>query len=628
MKKYRISIATLLLLSGNSFVFATEFEPIMVTATRTAQTTDETLASVTVITRHDIERQQVQSVHDVLRSVPGISITNNGGSGKDTSVFLRGTNSDHVLVLVNGVKVGSATLGTTAFQHIPIEQIERIEVVRGPRSSLYGSEAIGGVIQIFTRKGGEELKPFFSIGYGRYHAYSASAGVSGGGKRGWFNLSVSGSDTEGFNACDGKPSPGGGGCYTIEPDRDGYRELSGSLRAGYRFDNNVEMDVHLLRAVGDTESDGTTVNKSESIQQVLGGSFRYSPTENWQVTLVGGQSRDETENFKDGVSATEINTERDTISLQNDLVVADEHLITLGFDYQGDRIHSNKAYAVTSRDNKGLFTQYQGTFFAHDLQLSLRRDDNEQFGQYTAGGVAWGYAFGEDLRLTANYGTAFKAPTLNELYWPYSKNISGTTTYVSRGDPELSPEKSKTMELGLHYKLTAGTSLDLSVYETRARDLIDWTTISTGPNELTTLTTNTNKARIRGFETILATRIKGWDIGTNFTLLDPRNRSSGDNNGNLLPRRARRSLQLDVNRRFGKYTIGGTVLARSERYDKIENARVLDGYATVDLRAEYEFTKSWKLQTRIGNLLDKDYEAAAFYNQPGRSLFVKLLYQP
>ncbi|MBT8419526.1 MAG: TonB-dependent receptor plug domain-containing protein, partial [Gammaproteobacteria bacterium] len=192
MKKIPLSTAVppLLFLSlvalPSHGVLGDEFaNPVIVTATRTAQTADETLASVTVITRQDIERQQAQSVQDALRGVPGIGIGNNGGLGKNTSMYLRGTNSSHVLVLIDGVKVGSATLGTTAFQHIPIEQIERIEVVRGPRSSLYGSEAIGGVIQIFTRKGGGKLKPFFSAGYGNHQTYRASGGVSGGGERGW-----------------------------------------------------------------------------------------------------------------------------------------------------------------------------------------------------------------------------------------------------------------------------------------------------------------------------------------------------------------------------------------------------------------------------------------------------------
>ena len=279
---------------------AAEIEPIVVTATRGARSTDETLAAVTVITRQDIECRQARSVEELLRGTPGLSISNNGGAGKATSVFLRGTESDHVLVLIDGVKIGSATLGSAAFQDLPVELIERIEIVRGPRSSLYGSEAIGGVIQILTRKGGDGFKPFAAVGGGRYRSYNAAAGVSDGTARGWYSLSVEGVGTDGFNACDGKPSPGGAGCFTVESDRDGYRRRAAALRGDYRFENGVAVDAQLLHAEGDNAFDGGFVSQSESVQQVFGGTLRYAPADIWQMTLAAGQSRDQSDNFKDG----------------------------------------------------------------------------------------------------------------------------------------------------------------------------------------------------------------------------------------------------------------------------------------------------------------------------------------
>lgn len=607
MKKRYLTAAALLLLASPS-AFATDIDPVIVTATRTAQTADETLSSVTVITRKEIERQQAQSVQDLLRGIPGVDIANNGGPGKATSVFLRGTESDHVLVLIDGVKVGSATLGTAAFQDIPVEQIERIEIVRGPRSSLYGSEAIGGVIQIFTRKGGGALKPFFSIGGGSYQTYNTSAGLSGGGERGWFSVNASSIDTEGFNACDGKPSPGGAGCFTTEPDKDGYRNVSGSLRAGYRFDNGLEMDVHALRASGDTEFDGGFVNESESVQQVVGGTLHFSPLDIWQITLAAGQSRDESDNFKDGVFQSRFDTERDTITFQNDFAIALDHLLTVGADYQDDRVDGTTAYAVSSRDNTGLFTQYQGMFGDHDLQLSLRRDDNEQFGNRNTGGAAWGYALSEGLRLAASYGTAFKAPTFNELYFP------------GFGNPNLRPEESDSIELGLSGKATWG-HWSLNAYETRIDDLIAFDASTFAP-------ANIDQARIRGLEAVLGTRLGNWDLNTNLTLLDPENRAKGANDGNVLPRRARQSLRLDADRDFGRYRLGATLLAAGKRYDDLANTRELGGYTTIDLRAEYALAKDWRVQARVENLPDKDYETAAFFNQPGRSLYLTLRYQP
>lgn len=598
--------AAALLLSGLPLSAAAEqVDPVVVTATRTAQTADETLASVTVITREEIERRQAQSVPDVLRGAPGVEIVNNGGPGKATSVSLRGTESDHVLVLVDGVKVGSATLGTAAFQDIPVEQIERVEIVRGPRSSLYGSEAIGGVLQIFTRKGGGAYQPFFSIGGGSYRTSNASAGIAGGGERGWFNASASGLDTQGFDACD---PDGPAFCPASESDDDGYRNLSGSLRAGYRFDNGAEMDVHALRAEGSNEFDGSDVNESEALQEVLGANLTFSPAALWQASLAAGRSRDRADNFKDGDFQTRFDTRRDSFSFQNDVSVATDHLLTLGADYQDDRVDSTSGYAVASRDNTGLFAQYQGMLGAHDLQLSLRRDDNEQFGEHDTGGAAWAYALNETLRLTASYGTAFKAPSFNELYFP------------GYGNPDLRPETSRSLEFGLRGQPDWGRWA-LTAHETRVDDLIAHDASAFAP-------ANIGEARIRGIEAIVGNRLGRWDLNASLTLLDPENRSDGPNDGNVLPRRARQSLRLDADRALGRYRFGATVFAAGKRYDDLDNSEELSGYATVDLRAERALARDWRLQARIENLLDEDYETAAAYNQPGRSLFVTLRYQP
>ncbi len=608
MKKRRLPAAACLLL-GCHPVFALQVDdPIVITASRTAETVDESLAPVTVITREAIERLQAQSVQDLLRALPGVGVVNNGGPGKTTSVFLRGTESDHVLVLIDGVRVGSATLGTTAFQDIPVDQIDRIEIVRGPRTSLYGSEAIGGVIQIFTRKGGGALRPFFALGGGSYRTYSASSGLSGGGTRGWFNLSVGGLDTAGFNACIGKPSPGGAGCFTIEPDRDGYRNLSGALRAGYRFGEGLEVDVHALRAEGKNAFDGGFVNESESVRQVLGGTLRYAPAHRWRVTLTAGRSRDASDNFKDGAFQSRFESERDTLSLQNDIALFDDQRLTVGVDYRDDRVAGTTAYAVTSRDDTGLFAQYRGGFDAHDVQFSLRRDDDAQFGARTTGAVAWGYALAPELRLVASYGTAFKAPTFNESYYP------------GYGNPALRPESSRSVEMGLRGEFGRGR-WSVNAFETRIDDLIAYDASIFAPN-------NIDQARILGVEAVLAVRLGGWTWDAGLTLLDPKNRSGGANDGNLLPRRAERTLRVDADRDFGRYRLGATLVAVGRRYDDLANTRVLDGYATVDVRGEYHFARNWRLQGRIENLFDADYETAAYYNQPGRSAYLTLRYAP
>jgi len=611
MQKCRLLAMAVLWLSAATNVFAAtanhQEKPVIVTATRTAQTAESSLASVTVISRADIERQQARSIQDLLRGVPGVSISNSGGAGKSTSVFMRGTESDHILVMIDNIKVGSATSGTTAFENIPIEQIERIEIVRGPRSSLYGSEAIGGVIHIFTRKGESGgLKPNFGFGGGTYGTLEGSVGLSQRGAQGWLNMNASGIGTKGFNACTGSDTAG---CFTNEPDRDGYHNVAGSMRAGYRFQNGLEIDASFMHSAGKTQFDGSFVNKAVLAQQVLGGTARYSPVDFWRINLIAGRSRDDSDNFLGTAFQSRFNTQRDTVTLLNDFTVAKNQLLTVGTDYQNDHVKSTEAFTVNSRTNWGVFAQHQATVVKHDILLSLRHDDNQQFGSRVTGGAGWGYPLTETIRLLANFGSAFKAPTFNELYFPGFSN------------PNLRPEDSRSYEFGTRGKADWG-NWSLNVYETHILHLIAFDANTFAP-------ANIDQARIRGFEGVISTEIKGWQFNTNLTLLDPVNRSSELNRGNILPRRAEQSFRLDADRQFGQYyKLGAMLLAEGERYDDLANTRKLDSYVKFDLRAEYILNKHWRLQGRIENLFNERYETAAFFNQPGRNFFAMVRYQP
>jgi len=578
-------------------------DEVVVTATRTARTADQTLSATTVITRRDIERSQATSVQELLAGQAGISIDNSGGAGKTTNVYLRGTNADHVVVLIDGVKVGSATDGKAAFQYFPVEQIERIEVVRGPRSSLYGSEAIGGVIQIFTRKGGEALLPSASVTLGSYNTRQATVSLSGGGMDSWFNLGLGQLETDGFNA-----KKGAAGAPPTEPDKDGYRNSSLNLRTGYRFNPGSEVDFHLLHAQGHNNYDGNP-NQGNFVQQVAGFSLKHQVSDLWSLKLAAGQSQDDSDNFLDGAFKSRFNTRRNTLSWQNDLALAPGHLFTLGLDRQEDTVASTTAYTVTSRDTTGLFTQYQGRAGKQDFQFSLRRDDNSQFGAYTTGNAAWGRALADDLRVTLAYGTAFKAPTFNQLYYPSSA--------FYQSNPNLKPERARSLEAGLSGKAGAGR-WSLNAFETRVDDLIaGYTPVS-----------NISSARIRGLEAVSSLRLNEWDARINLTLQNPQDQSGSSTNGNILPRRAEQSARLDLDRGLGQWQVGGTLRAEGRRYDNLANTTKLAGYGLLDLRAEYRLTGDLRLQARVENLFDKDYETVSLYNQPGRSLFLTLRYQP
>nr|WP_201068082.1 TonB-dependent vitamin B12 receptor [Thiorhodovibrio winogradskyi] len=599
-------------LSAAAVEDATELEPLVVTATRMPETTAQTLASVTVIERAEIEKRQSRTMTDILRGLPGVGLSESGGPGQPTSIYLRGTESDHTLVLIDGVKVGSATLGTTPWQNIPVEQIERIEVVRGPRSSLYGSEAIGGVIQIFTRKGageaGEPLNARVVAGAGSYGSVEGHLGLSGSTKHAWFDAGIGFERSDGFNACTGEPNVGG--CFVDQPDRDGYRNDNASLRAGYRFSERLEADLHFLSSASDTDYDGSewSGNASKGLLQVAGVNLSWQALENWSTKLSLARSWDDSKVYFDDDEIDYFNTRRDLFSWLNQVRLAEGHQLGLGLDYQYDHVAAEQRYESDSRRNLGVFGEYLGQFGPQDLHFSLRQDDNEQFGGHTTGSLGWGYWLNNGLRLTASWGTAFKAPTFNELYYP------------GFGNPDLKPETASSAELGLSGPHPWG-DWGMSLYQTDIDDLIAFDATTSAP-------ANLDSARIRGVELWTTARIGSWDLDANLTLLDPRNTSNGADHGNLLARRAEQSFRLDADRQFGQIGVGGTLNYSGRSYDDFANQTRLDSFVLFDLRADYSFSRSLVLQGRIENLFDEHYETAAYYNQPGRTVFVTLRYAP
>jgi len=603
----------------------TDIDPVVVTATRTAETADQTLAPVTVVSREEIERRQSLTTIDILRGLPGVAMSNSGGPGRQTDLYLRGTNSNQVLFLVDGIKIGSATTGQTAFQNIPVDQIERMEVVRGPRSSLYGSEAAGGVIQIFTRRGGGPLRPFFNTTVGRYGTAGVAGGLAGGGERGRFSISGNFDQAEGFNACNGSGFPVFAGCGTDEPDKDGYTNQGASASAGYDFGGGISVDLNFLRTESDVQFDGAFTNESSNRQQLLGAKVALRPLENWDVQLSAGRSWDYQDNFNNGDFYSEFDTRRDTLSWQNDIAIGEQHLATLGVDYQQDVVTSSTDYTVDSREDTGVFGQYQGWFGPGSVKASLRYDDNEQFGGHTTGDLALGWDVAPALRVVASYGTAFTAPTFNDLYFPADPFFAG-------GNPNLKPEETRSVELGFSglFDLPSVVHGDtgaipwqwsVNLYQTDVDDLI-----ALQPPLF--FAENIDRARIRGLEGVLIGSFMDFDLSANLTLLDPRNESNDAFNGNLLARRPEQTFRLDVDRAIGKFAAGGTLFAAGRRFDDPANRVRLDAYALLDLRASYAFNDALRIQARLENAFDEDYETVAWYNQPGRAFYVTLRYTP
>ena len=584
-----------------------QLSPIVVTATRTAQSLEQTLASVTIITRDQLEKRQVLTVPEALNGVAGLQFRSNGGIGKSTSLSMRGTESGHLLVLIDGVKMGSATLGTAAFQHLPIEQIERIEVVRGPRASLYGSEAIGGVIQIFTRDGSSGKHLGVAISKGSHNYTSTSVSYSDRIGKTWFSINGEYLDTDGINVCDG-------GCFTVEPDHDGYDRQSGSLRVGHQFSNSLKVEFQAIQAGGKSQNDSTISNQSEYLQQVVGSKVSWNVTDDWLLSFNVGTSRDEGEDELDGVFVSVIDTKRLTRSVQSDYQISEQQSVTFGYDFQDDLITSTVAYAERSRRDEGVFGMYQLQLANWSLNASARRDSNEQFGSHNTGNIALGYFFESGISVSLSHGTAFKAPTFNELYFP-----AIFVGFPAFGNPDLKPSESRSTELGFGGSLE---SLDWSVnvYRTVIDDLIafDFATFQAG---------NVATARIQGMELELQSELAGWDLQAQLTLLDPKNAGPGANHNNELARRSRRVLRLDADRQRQNWRYGATLLARSNSYNDQANSDELGGFVTVDLRTSYQFNPEWRLEGKINNLFDKHYRTVSGFNEDGINLMFTLRWQ-
>ena len=591
---------------------ATDLDEVVVTATRTALTANDQLAAVEVISRAQIERSAARSLPELLRGRAGASLVNQGGLGKLSTLFLRGTESDHVVFLVDGVRVGSPSSGLTSLQDLPLAQIERIEIVRGPRSSLYGADAIGGVIQLFTRRGAADagVRGRGRMAAGSHGLREASAGMDLRGQRGGVGIELAHQRTDGINACRGDYDPAtwtGAGCFIVpgtQLDRDGYRNASASLRADFAPSEAWQLEARAMHADGHNAYDGDYVDSSDIVQRVVGASVRWTPTASLQFKLAAGRNSDLSDNHLLGSYANGFDTFRDSASLQADATLAQGHVLTAGIDWLRDSADIDDpwgAYAAR-RGNRAGFAQYQGRLGAHDVQLSLRRDHNDQFGSATTGGIAWGVDLGGAWRLSASHGSAFKAPTFNELYYPYY------------GNPTLRPERSRSSEVSLGQR-HARWEWQANGYVTRVRDLIAHDAALNLPNNL-------QSAAIRGLEVTGALEAGAWQVRGQLGLLDARNRDAGSDA--RLPRRPTRSARLDVDRDFGAWSAGVSAIAESARWDDVANTLRVGGYATLDGSLRWRLAPAWTLQANLVNAFDKRYETTAFYLQPGREVVLAL----
>lgn len=555
-------------------------DPVVVTATLAPRTANESLASVSVIDEAALRRQNPASMTELLRAQPGVDITTQGTYGKQTSLFMRGTGSNANVLLIDGIRLRSATTGAASWEFLDPQLFERAEIVRGPRGSLYGADAVGGVIQLFTLDSqAEGISPRVSIGGGSHGTQRVSASLSGqqGGTR--YTFAGSRFDTD-------------GGPVRRDGEDKGFDNTSGLVKLSHRYDNDAEVGLLALRSRGNSEFEGPGPAEDDFVQQVAGVYAELPVTDTWQSRLTLSEARDERDT--QAPTYTSLFESRTRSAQWLNTLAFGLHEVIIGAevaeDDLGDSATSGLNFNESSRYNRAAFAQGLLDFHPLTTQLSLRYDDNEAFGDEVTGSLAFGFAVDDQHVARASYGTAFRAPTFNELYFPFAGS----------SNPDLNAESSDTFELGVRGQYERWF-WDAAIYQTEVDELIaldaNFTPI------------NVDKARIQGAELSLGAELGSWLLAGALTYTDPQSRS-GDNQGKRLQRRASQTARLDVDYQLDEVLLGGSWVVQDHRYNDAANQQRLPGYGLLNLRAGWEFAPQWSVRLTLDNVLDKTFTTA------------------
>jgi vitamin B12 transporter len=588
-------------------------DEIVVTATRIPTPAHELLSDVTVITADEIAGRGYATLAEALRGVHGLELNTSGGLGGQLNVHVRGTNANHLLVLVDGQRIGSATLGSTALEHLPLHAVERIELLRSPASSLYGMDAVGGVLQIFTRgedKGSGLTGASAGVGANGLRHVEASVGAGRGPWR--LDLSVGHAQNEGVSSTNPKALFG-----AYNPDRDGYRNQSANARLAYRWTDG-QVALGLLDVQTRTEFDMGTPGDDYSRQTLAAQTVRLEQAwrPEWDMTLHLGRSRDNMRSY--GGAPSRFQTSQDQIGWENALRALEGQWL-FGAEYLRQEVDSTTAFSVDAREVRSLFAGYGGHWGRHLLQVNARNDHNSQFGSKATGALSYGFEPNPGLRLHATLATAFKAPTFNDLYFPFTDySIPGVFTYTYTGNPNLRPERSRNAELGAAWE-NGHRSLRATYFRQRISDLI---VASNGTSN--DFPVNVGAAEIEGLELAGEQTWGAWSLGGHVTFQSAEDGSSGLE----LPRRARRFGALSLAHEKEAWSWRAEWLVSGTRYDDLANSRAMAGYGLLNLALVHKPARDWRLEARLDNVLDQPYEQAYGYNTPGRSLYVTVRYQP
>ena len=579
----------------------------LITGNRQVEARSDSSSANTVFTRDDIDRLQPTSLTDLLGRVPGVQVARSGGRGGLPGIYIRGTKSAQSLVLVDGQRMANATSADSNLHYLNIDQIERVEVLRGSRSVIYGSDAIGGVIQVFTRRGADQAPQLrLHSAIGSYGSSQNSVGVSGGDTQTRFNLSAALENTAGINRTTVS--------YPVDNDHDAYRNKSVSLNVSHTLSNSLEVGISAIKNNGKTELDAMYGQKGYSDFDIssIASFVDAQLTERWNSRLELGHSENR-EKTRDKLSPDiySFNTYRNSLNWQNNLTLDEKNSLILGADAYEDSVRSNTNFDKDSRWNRAAFIQHRfaGDYFS--TELGLRHDSNQQFGSNNTWSASLTVPLNANNDVLLSYSEGFRAPTFNDLYYP------------DYGNPTLKPEHSKSYEVQWRSQLSDSSRLETSLYRTDIRDAI----VASGR-----LPQNIGAARITGFESALQQEWFGWQSSLGIAIIDPRDRETG----HTLSRRARRTLSLDLDRQFDQLGVGASWQAVSSSYNDEQNQHPIAGYGLLGVRGNWQVSPEVKLDLKLDNLLDKTFTRALYdynanyyaYREERRSVQLAITWTP
>jgi vitamin B12 transporter len=596
---------------------------LIVTANRIQQNINQLMANVEIITRDDIERIDPESINDLLISIAGLDIVTQGGGGQNSSVFARGANPDHTLILIDGVRVGSATDGKKALSAISVAHIERIEIVKGPRGSIWGSDAIGAVIQIFTRRY-DNKETILSVKTGSNQFNAGSFSVGFGNDQLSHSFTLSSEASQGFDVLD-TSNP------TIpqsdtQPDDDGYRRISASLVGNYQLSDELALDWIVAANQGNAEFDNDWGADESDFKDHL-YNIRYSYNhQQWQSTISYGSSRDWLLSYGNGVNfdnGDKIETRRDQLNASIGYRWENDIQLMAGFDGYRDNVSGSTDFDVTSRDTKGIFVYSSYSSDQWSIEGSLRYDDVERLDSDSSFTIATAYSFSDKLQLSASRGKGFKAPTFNDLYYPESSFFGG--------NPNLVSEVSYNNELTLNYR-DDNYSISIARYQSDFENLINF---ESDPN-FVLRPFNVDSAFVNGYEVVVNHRLENFHqkLSINYTNANEEKVDSVTNQTykSKLTRRAEKSASYQLGYDFEHLTLFAEIIYKGERPDDDFNTwpatRVfLDSYTQLNLSAHYQVNDNFNLSLKLNDVTDEAPVHVLNYRTAGRQSYLSASYR-